>query len=154
MAGILQSIFSAFCGWNYMYFSCNFTDFFHEDSTDSELAELHVQLLVTSMVNPAQMSNHMSSKVWDEITYPFSNFNGCTIELWERINKFILYLMMDVITYSARIKVHPCQWKGLQAAGYSLNQLWPRPIMPSGITKPQWVVHSITVWSQTAESCI
>ena len=28
---------------------------------------------------PAWISNHMPSKVWDEITYPFLNFNGCTI---------------------------------------------------------------------------
>ena len=27
------------------------------------------------------MSNHMSIKVWDEITYPFLNFNGATVEV-------------------------------------------------------------------------
>ena len=27
------------------------------------------------------ISNHMHSKVWDEITYPFLNFNGCTVEV-------------------------------------------------------------------------
>ena len=30
---------------------------------------------------PAWISNHMPSKVWDEITYPFLNFNGCTVEV-------------------------------------------------------------------------
>ena len=30
---------------------------------------------------PAWISNHMSSKVWDEITYPFPNFNGCPVEV-------------------------------------------------------------------------
>ena len=30
---------------------------------------------------PAWMSNHTSSKVWDEITYPFLNFNGATVEV-------------------------------------------------------------------------
>ena len=29
----------------------------------------------------ASISNHMPSKVWDEITYPFINFNGCTVEV-------------------------------------------------------------------------
>ena len=29
---------------------------------------------------PAWISNHMPSKVWDEITYPFLNFNGVTVE--------------------------------------------------------------------------
>ena len=27
------------------------------------------------------ISNHMPNKVWDEITYPFLNFNGCTVEV-------------------------------------------------------------------------
>ena len=30
---------------------------------------------------PAWISNHMPSKMWDEITYPFLNFNGCTVEV-------------------------------------------------------------------------
>ena len=30
---------------------------------------------------PARIRNHMPSKVWDEITYPFLNFNGCTVEV-------------------------------------------------------------------------
>ena len=30
----------------------------------------------------AWISSHMSNKVWAEIIYPFSNFNGCTVEVW------------------------------------------------------------------------
>ena len=30
----------------------------------------------------ARISNHIPSKVRDEVTYPFSNFNGATIEVW------------------------------------------------------------------------
>ena len=30
---------------------------------------------------PAWISNHMPGKVWDEITYPFLNFNSCTVEV-------------------------------------------------------------------------
>ena len=30
---------------------------------------------------PAWISNYMPGKVWDEITYPFLNFNGCTVEV-------------------------------------------------------------------------
>ena len=37
---------------------------------------------------PTWISNHMQSKVWDEIIYPFLNFNG-----------FIPHLLMDVTTY-------------------------------------------------------
>ena len=31
----------------------------------------------------AGISNNMSNKLWDEITYPFPNFNSCTVEVWE-----------------------------------------------------------------------
>ena len=47
---------------------------------------------------PSWISNHMPSKVWDEITYPFPNFNGCTVEVWKWISNFIPHFMMDVIT--------------------------------------------------------
>ena len=30
----------------------------------------------------AWIRNYMPSKVWDAITYPFPNFNGCTVEVW------------------------------------------------------------------------
>ena len=48
---------------------------------------------------PAWISNHMPSKVWDEISYPFPNFNSCTVEVWEWISNFIPHFTMDVITY-------------------------------------------------------
>ena len=31
---------------------------------------------------PVYLSDHMLTKVWDEITYPFTNFSGCTVEVW------------------------------------------------------------------------
>ena len=31
----------------------------------------------------------MPSKVWDEIAYPFPNFNGATVDVWEWISNFI-----------------------------------------------------------------
>ena len=49
---------------------------------------------------PAYISNHMPSKVWDEITYPFPNFNGAAVEVWEWISNFIPHFIMVVkITY-------------------------------------------------------
>ena len=30
---------------------------------------------------PAWVSNCIHYKVWDEITYPFLNFNSCTVEV-------------------------------------------------------------------------
>ena len=48
---------------------------------------------------PAWISSYVSSKVWDEITYPFPNFNSCTIEVWEWICNFISHFTGHVITY-------------------------------------------------------
>ena len=31
----------------------------------------------------AWVSDTIHYKVWDEITYLFPNFNGCTVEVWE-----------------------------------------------------------------------
>ena len=36
-----------------------------------------------------RIGNHMSSKIWGEITYPFPNCNGCTLEIWEWISNLI-----------------------------------------------------------------
>ena len=51
------------------------------------------------------MSNHMPIQVWNEIAYPFPNFNDCTIKVWEWIINFIRSLL-DII--HAGIKVNPC----------------------------------------------
>ena len=48
----------------------------------------------------------MPGKVWDEIIYPFPNFNGVTIEVWGWINNFIPQFNVDVIT---GIKVKPSE---------------------------------------------
>ena len=32
-------------------------------------------------LTPTWISNHIHHKVWDEITYPFLNFNDATIEV-------------------------------------------------------------------------
>ena len=51
----------------------------------------------------------MSNKVWDEITYPFPNFNCSTVEVWEWISNFIPHFIIDVIIYiHAEIKDKPC----------------------------------------------
>ena len=57
-------------------------------------------LLLTRIT--AWVSNLVSSKVWDEITYPFPKFNGCTTEVWEWINNFTIHFIMDEITNPCR----------------------------------------------------
>ena len=42
----------------------------------------------------------MLKKVWDEITYPFPNFNDATVDVWKWISKFIQHFIIDVIAYT------------------------------------------------------
>ena len=61
------------------------------------------------ILNP--ISNYMHSKVWDEITYQFPNFNSCTIEVWEWISNSIphFYNRCNYLSnIHAGIKVNPC----------------------------------------------
>ena len=48
---------------------------------------------------PAWRSNNIHHELWDEITYPFSNFNGATVEVWEWLSNFIVYSTEVVIIY-------------------------------------------------------
>ena len=48
---------------------------------------------------PAGISNHTPCKLWDWITYPFSNFNGFTVGVWELISNFITHFILGVISY-------------------------------------------------------
>ena len=56
---------------------------------------------------PAWISNYINYKVWDEITYPFPNFNGVTVEVWEWKSNFIAHFPAHMITY-------PCKSHWLQ----------------------------------------
>ena len=48
---------------------------------------------------PAWISNPMPSKMWDEITYPFPNFNGATVEVCGWLSNVIPHFIADVIIY-------------------------------------------------------
>ena len=48
---------------------------------------------------PALMNDYIHYKMWDEITYPFLNFNGATVEVWEWITNSISHFTGQVITY-------------------------------------------------------
>ena len=58
-------------------------------------------LLLTwgNFIIPAWISNHIHCKLCDRITYPFPNFNGCTVEVWEGISNFIPHFTGYLITY-------------------------------------------------------
>ena len=55
----------------------------------------------------AWTDNHMPSKVWVEITYPFPNFNDSTVEVWEWISNFIQHFIMHVIYIHVGIAINP-----------------------------------------------
>ena len=56
---------------------------------------------------PVWISNYTHYKVRDEIPYPFPNFNGATVEVWESICNFILHFRGQVII-RAGININPC----------------------------------------------
>ena len=45
------------------------------------------------------VNNYIHYNVWDEITHPFRDLNGATIDIWKWINSFIPYFPGHVITY-------------------------------------------------------
>ena len=47
----------------------------------------------------AWISYYIHYKVWDGITYPFPNFKGATVEVWEWISNFITHFTVHVIPY-------------------------------------------------------
>ena len=54
---------------------------------------------------PAWVSNYIHYKVYNEITYPFPNFNSATIEAYEWISNFIPHFTGHMITYSCLSQV-------------------------------------------------
>ena len=60
---------------------------------------LNVKCCTISRISVATwISNYTHYKVCDEITYPFPNFNGCTVEVCEWISNFIPPAIGYVIT--------------------------------------------------------
>ena len=81
---------------------------------------------------PAWKSNHTPSNVWGEISYPFPNFNGATVEVWDWMSNFIPQLTAHIIAYWSvlRLKVTHVNKKGTW---------WP-------ITKTYPVTHQTVCW--------
>ena len=62
-------------------------------------------LLTWIKTNHSTDKKQILGKIWDEITYPFPNFNGCAV--WEWINNFIRHF---IITYAFHGKLYPLTW--------------------------------------------
>ena len=50
-------------------------------------------------LNLIPAKNHIPPKMSDEITYPFSNFNDATLEVWERMSNLSPHFVKDMISY-------------------------------------------------------
>ena len=59
-------------------------------------------------LNPTLINNYMPGKVWDEISFPFSNFKDATGDIWEWISYLIPNSIWVLLSIHAGIKVNPC----------------------------------------------
>ena len=76
-----------------------FSDLFDFINDRSNL-KMHIVVFFRILLGPLLSTwNYICYKVWNEITYPFPNFHGCTFELWELISYLISHFIIDVITY-------------------------------------------------------
>ena len=73
--------------------------------------------------------------MWDEITYSFPNFNGCTFEVWEWINNSIPHFIMGEVTFMLGLKLIHISKKGPVASFmflsskmicYNISSTWPQ----------------------------
>ena len=49
--------------------------------------------------------------MWDELIYPFPNFNGCTVEVWEWIRIFISlweWISNLISHFAVHVITYPC----------------------------------------------
>ena len=70
----------------------------------------------------AGISNYIHYKVWDEITYPFPNFNGAVVEGWKWISNFIphFYWACDYLTMLVLKLIHVSKRDGWMG-GFSVK---------------------------------
>ena len=66
-------------------------------SQPAPLGALVIRCVVFHLQLTCPKSSYMPSKVWGEITYPFPNLNGSTVEFWEWVGNFTPHCIMDVI---------------------------------------------------------
>ena len=54
------------------------------------------------------LSMDKNNNEWDEITYPFPNFNDRIVEFWESMSNFIPHFLGVWLFVHTGIKVKPC----------------------------------------------
>ena len=90
---------------------------------------------------PAWISNYTDYKMCDEITYPFPNFNGCTVEVWKWISNFIPHFACDYLSMLGLKLIHVRKggpWGLLYRQGLA---------QPTQSVWHGWVIRFIEKWS-------
>ena len=98
-----------------------------------------------SALIPAWGFNYIHYKVFDEITYLFPNFKGCTVEVWEWKRHFIPHLTEQWLHVHAGIKV------ALVAFDIVINSFGPIGIIRRHISES--IFAQVTACCMTVPSC-
>ena len=66
----------------------------------------------------------MPSKVWDEITYPLSNFNGYSVEVWEWVRNFYIHFNNEY-DYFSMLRLKCIHDSKIDPSSPTLSQIHP-----------------------------
>ena len=71
----------------------------------------HIPKCLLNGLDPitAWIDNHTPSKLWDEITYPFTDIKGWTVEIWEGISNFTFILIHSQTSKAWTVEI----WEGI-----------------------------------------
>ena len=60
--------------------------------------QCHLASLGPNELIPAWINNYIYYKMWDEIIYPFPNYKGCTVDVWEWISNLFPHFIGHMIS--------------------------------------------------------
>ena len=86
----------------------------------------------------------MPIKVWDEITYPFPNFSGCTVKVWEWIFNPTLYNGHNYLPI-LELMLNPVSKKGHWYES-TANMFAKIPWSHTATTRPSAIIGSLVWW--------
>ena len=126
-----------------------------------QLYGLNVDILVTFI------SNHVQSKMSDEIIYLFPNFSGAAFEVSKQISNFISNFIMDVITcpliqvckrvtdkiHCKRQRDNCCVSASVTGSKYHGVQLLIGKIFCKMLKRSTWWNHQQCCWFLYVETC-
>ena len=92
--------------------------------------------------------------MWDEITYPFPDFNSCTVEVWEGISNFTPHFTGHVITYSWQRTKNGCHNRTISSSFPRSNCWCWKPFISYDVTcKEQMIYYNINFYNIHIITC-